>query len=286
MGDLIKIGVIGSEGFIGSYLINAINKLGVIYERFDRSKYNLSSTENLESFVKGKDIIFHLAGKNKGSTFELMENNTICTSNLIEAIKLYNASCKLIFTSSFQVYKPANDVTPISESHTLEPKSTYGLSKMLAEKILEFYSKNYGIKSIVVRMSNVYGLGCKPYYNSVLSTFVDLLHKNKSLSIHGSGRQARDFVNVNDVTDALIKLIDYNSYNFEVFNICSGRLTSLNEIVNILKDITPNIKVENIKVDSEENEYLLGDATKIKNKLNWIPKINLKEGLKEMMGKW
>jgi UDP-glucose 4-epimerase len=285
MGDLIKIGVIGSEGFIGSYLINAINKLGVIYERFDRSKYNLSSTENLESFVKGKDIIFHLAGKNKGSTFELMENNTICTSNLIEAIKLYNASCKLIFTSSFQVYKPANDVTPISESHTLEPKSTYGLSKMLAEKILEFYSRNYGIKSIVVRMSNVYGLGCKPYYNSVLSTFVDLLHKNKPLSIHGSGRQARDFVNVNDVTDALIKLIDYNSYNFEVFNICSGRLTSLNEIVNILKDITPNIKVENIKVDSEENEYLLGDATKIKNKLKWTSKIDLKDGLKEMMGK-
>jgi nucleoside-diphosphate-sugar epimerase len=157
---------------------------------------------------------------------------------------------------------------------------------MLAEKILEFYSRNYGIKSIVVRMSSVYGLGCKPYYNSVLSTFVDLLHKNKPLGIHGSGKQARDFINVNDVTGALIKLIGYGSYNFEVFNICSGRLTSLNEIVNILKSITPNIKVENIKVDSEENEYLLGDTTKIKNKLKWTPKIDLKDGLKEMMEKW
>ena len=287
MGDLIKIGVTGSEGFIGSYLINAINKLGIDYESFDRNKYNLLNTESLEPFVKDKDIIFHLAGKNKGSNFELIGNNVLCTSNILEAIKMYNRNCKVIFSSSFQVYKPTKVIVPVSESYSLEPKSAYGLSKMFAEKIIEFYSKNYGIKSIIVRMSNVYGLGCKPYYNSVISTFIDLLHKNNPLSIHGSGKQARDFININDVIDAFIKLINYDNFsNFEIFNICSGKLTSLNEIVDILKVIKPNIKVENIKVDNEENEYLLGDATKIKNKLNWIPKINLKEGLKEMIEKW
>lgn len=262
----MRVGITGSNGFIGSNLVQKLKKEKIPYSVFDKTKHNLFFPETLKGFVDKCDIIVHLAGKNIDTNENIINVNTLGTASLIAAMNKYSPKARIIFISSFQAYSE---------------KSLYGLSKRLAEELIEYYSKYYGLKGTILRLSNVYGQGCKPYYNSVIATFIDLISKNKPLNVNGDGSQKRDYLHVDDVVNAILMSLTVRENKIRCVDICSGKLTSLKEIVKMLEEICGKKTNVNFKTSVfSEEESRIKNYKEANKAFGWSPKITLMEGLK------
>lgn len=266
---IIKIAITGANGFLGKHLVKQLN-LNKYLEMtlFNRKKVNLLNYKTLKSFVSNKDVIIHLAGVNRDTDANLLKINTLGTQSILEAIKYYSPLSRLICISTFQVY---------------EPNNIYGLSKFFAERLIEHYCKKENFKSTILRVSNIYGPGCRPFYNSVIATFVDQIKNKQPLSVSGDGEQKRDYIYVGDVVNAIEKSINFSQEkSIEYFNIASGNLISLNKIINLLKKFsTKKVLVEYKKNKNSNNELsFTKDTSDSHNRLNWKALVDLEEGLK------
>ena len=281
----MNVAVTGANGFIGRHLLRELKRKDLSVTIFDRQKHSLFKPKSLKKFVEDKDIIFHLAGANRDTNSNLVKANTLGTLGLLEAIREYGSSgLRLFFTSSFQVYPQLTQKKLIDENHKLDPASIYGFSKKFAEELIEFYSLNYDLKSIIFRLSNVFGPGCRPFYNSVIATFAYQIANNKELRVGGSGEQARDFICIDDVIQALLKAIDFTPVPVEIFNVCSGRLVSLNRLIELFKDVSPKeVKIRYDRLKKEKLFYTVGDYKKAKKILKWQPEISMEKGLKKTL---
>jgi len=262
----MKIAITGSTGFLGSYLVRELKNKNTDFIVLDKEKHDLFDVDSLQSFVENADIICHLAGVAKKSPEVLLRTNTLGTINLLKAIKKFNkrAYCKFIFASSRHVYPMRN---------------VYAYSKKIAEEFIELQSSE-GIKGIVLRFSNVYGPNCKPFLNSIIATLVFQTGSGQVLTINGDGNQKRDYVFVADAVHALVDAIKYiPRKNYEVFDICAGKLTSLNEIIAVLERIRGK-KIGVAYNDKKENEnWDLPLNNNAEKAFGWTPKVSLEEGL-------
>lgn len=287
----MNLGVTGSHGFVGSHLHEELIKrhraLGIgVYERFDRARYNLLHIDSMKLFVRDKDVILHLAGVNRTNNNDFIAVNTLGTLNLLEAIRRYSVSneIKFIFASSLQVYGFISIPKLLKEFFPLRPTNMYGLSKKFAEEIIYRYCQDYGIKGIVLRISNVYGSRCRPFYNSVISTFIYLALNGCPITISGSGNSSRDFIYVKDVINALLKSMNYRGNTPSTFNVCTGTVTSVKELVKKLSTIIS----KNIKINWKKggpDDFIIGDPSKARKILSFKSETSLEEGLKETL-KW
>ena len=149
----VKILVTGAKGFIGKNLIAELNNKGykAIYE-YD----NDSSREQLDTYTKDCDFVFHLAGVNRpGREEEFMEGNCGFTSDLLGLLRKHENKAPLLITSSIQALQD----------------NPYGKSKKAGEDLLLAYQKETGTRTYVYRLQNVFGKWCRPNYNSVVATF-------------------------------------------------------------------------------------------------------------------
>ncbi|MCE7699587.1 MAG: NAD-dependent epimerase/dehydratase family protein, partial [Methanobacterium paludis] len=264
----MKLGITGANGFIGKHLISSL-KDNYEFETFNRQIYNLLNVKSMQHFVEDKDIIIHLAGANREQNEELIKINTLGTINLLEAIRKYSKiDTKVIYASSLQIYGFTNKLTCLDESTPTKPDSIYGISKKTAEELLNHYSKNYDIKTVIFRMSNLYGPGCKPYYNSVIATFIELIKNKENITINGTGEQCRDFIYISDVVNAFLTLLKQD-FNTDTFNICTGKPTTINEIINIIKEITKiSTNIQYNETDEKDN-FLIGNPLKVQRILGY-----------------
>jgi nucleoside-diphosphate-sugar epimerase len=266
----MKVAITGQNGFLGKHLVELLQKEKIDFTVFDKEKYNLLDPLTLQEFVEGKDVIVHIAGANRDSNFNLLNINVMGTAGIMEAISLFNPKAKMIFASSVQVYTE---------------NTIYSLSKKMAEEVIERYSRLYNIKSITFRISNMFGPGCKPYYNSVIATFIDQIRHEKPLSIIGDGSQEKDFIYVTDVAKAIVQAIKYEQKEiFEYFDICFGEQHSLNDIIHALEVITKKpIEVHYNKNQGVSHQHVMITNEKAKTELGWEPKVTVQDGLKEII---
>lgn len=273
----MRIGITGSSGFIGSHLRRALERLP------DVAVTTLSHDENdpnaLKSFVKNEDLIYHLAGVNRGTDEEILRDNILRTFDLVEAVKTHS-SARIVFASSAQVYKPGKTGTPLRETNATEPCSLYGLSKKTAEDLMRLT----GIDYVVLRLSNVYGPGCRPYYNSVIATLCDRAVQQQPLTINGDGKQGRDFIYIDDVVQALVLAgTKPEKVAQPVFNISSSRITSLRQVVDKIKREISALDVEyKIEADSGGASYCC-DNQRFRKLHKWKPKTSLTEGIRQTL---
>jgi len=281
----VKIGITGAYGFIGSHLRRSTTQIGLC-EVFDREKYSLFHIESMRPFVEGKDFIFHLAGANRAPDEHLMKVNTLGTFCLMEAIRRYAPQATILLASSLQVYGFAETAIRFQESHPVRPSNVYGLSKLFAEEIVLRYQNLYQTKGIILRMSNVYGAGCKPYYNSVVSTFIDLILKRQKIVVNGTGAQARDFIHVSDAVDAFLKSLQYDARPMDTFNVCTGIPVSINELINMIVEVAGIAIPLEYRPEAESVNFLIGDPSKASAQLQFRAKMDLLTGLKRTVRNW
>jgi len=305
---MTRVLVTGGAGFIGSHLIDRL-----IAEGYDvRVLDNLSSgkLENIERHIKsGKvdfvegdirdaslvkeslvdvDAVFHLAAiisvpfsvSNPELTFDV---NLVGTLNLLNACSEKNVD-KFVFVSSCAVFGDTK-ILPVNENATTNPISPYAESKLLAERDCLNFQQRGLLQSVVLRFFNVYGprQGMNDY-SGVITRFINRTKQKQSLTIYGDGSQTRDFVNVNDIIQALLACMKSSSANGEVFNIGSGKPTSITELAETVLELTGQnleIRYEQARAGDIKDSY--ADISKAKRLLSYEPEVTLRDGLRALL---
>lgn len=245
----MKIFITGVAGAIGSTLaeklieeghtVYGLDNLSVGREEWipkavEFYKSDLEYVENTFDVLRGDiDLVVHCAAqKDVGYSIENpnmdAHENIIGSLRLLMAMKLYKVK-KLIFLSSAgALYDTPNATT----ATTPNPKSPYGIAKWAVEKYIKFYSDHYGIDSVILRLSNVYGKKCNA---GVVNIFCDLVKQNKPIKIYG-GEQTRDFVHVEDVVESIVKTGNElgkcnESPYMRILNVSSGNSISISNLL-------------------------------------------------------
>jgi len=171
---------------------------------------DLTNIRDACEFVCSCDRVYHLAGKNREQPGEILKNNIISTSNLILACKIKGVNPEIIFASSQQVI--------------WNSESEYGFVKSVEEEIIKKAKK-----WCIFRIPNVYGPGCKPFYNSVIATFCYQISKGESVTIHDSSVK-REFIFVDDLVERIL------DPEFNSLKSINGETMTVGEIHSFLTD--------------------------------------------------
>ncbi len=293
--------VTGGRGFIGKDLIGKLisNNEEVLllsstpcYDPEIRPQQSITGSiqdiDFLESIFKDYEItgVYHLSAisdirKSIADPYATFDLNVLGTVNILEAMRRYDVK-KMVFASTAAVY--GNSSEPVKkESGDTKPLSPYAASKQMAEEYCNIYSSQYGMNIKSLRYFNPYGPSMRPDSPaSVVLKFITSIISKKSPVIFGDGTQTRDFVNINDITQANIKAM--NTGEFGVYNVGTGVATSLNDLAEMIMEITGN----NVSIDYQDTRigdilHSSADISKAKRNFGYAPKYSLQNGLKEMI---
>ncbi len=294
--ETMKITITGSTGFIGTHLIQKLknHELRLIDRNSKEEPIPGSKQEQVENkhqtlvtdlttvnintlkdFISGSDIVIHLAGKFTDNPEDSFNTNTFTTLKLIEACKQVNVK-RFIFSSSYAVYGNNTDKNnQCKETYPRNPTTMYGLAKMMAEDVLQYYSKNSNMQITVLRFPTVYGPGIK---SGILYYLFSAAKNNSILTIHGQGTQLRNYVFIEDIIHYINLVIDYNQeQDFEIINFSNNQPASVNELASITENITQK---EIQKTFSDKKPFsLVIDGTKAMNLFDYKPQISLEQGM-------
>jgi len=289
--------VTGGAGFVGTNLVNRLVDNGYEVIIFDNlstgSQYNINKEAKLflidishnehfkdkkmDDIMNDVDIIFHMAALPRiGPSFknpkEVCDVNVGGTQNILDLARKYEIPVVYAGSSSFWggVYK-----------------NPYTFSKWQGEELCKMYEMIYGLNVTICRFYNVYGdfMPIEGEYRTVIPIFLEQYRAGESLTITGDGEQRRDFTHVDDIVDAMMKVVQLNQWG-SVYELGRGENHSINEVAEMFRfgdkpHDTPPIKY--IDPIPGEVRNTLCKSELARKKLKWNPKINLKEWIKEQL---
>jgi NAD dependent epimerase/dehydratase len=304
-----KILVTGSDGFIGSHLVEELFNAGakvkafIYYNSFNSwgwlDTLPKEITEKIEIFpgdvrdpngvreaLKDMDAVFHLAALigipfSYHSPDSYIDTNIKGTLNVLQAAKEYK--CERIFvTSTSEVYGTAKYI-PIDEKHPFQGQSPYSASKIGADRIAESFYKSFEMPVTIVRPFNTYGP--RQSARAVIPTIITQILSGKKEIKLGSLHPTRDLVYIKDTVKAFIEIAKADKTIGEEINIATQNEISVGDLTNKIAELLEsNIKIvpeeKRLRPKKSEVERLLGSNEKIKKLTKWRPEFNLDEGLK------
>lgn len=273
----------------GTYLKEPVREKGIHYIFLDLLDRNLF--KKIIQQIK-PERIYHLAGfssvadswKNPEMAMKI---NAEGTRNLLDAVAATEINPRILIVSSADVYGSSQDM-PLTELHPLNMQSPYGKSKIEQEKIILSYKTQ---EVIIARSFNHTGPGQEPkFVCSAFAKQVALIEAGKiePIILHGNLDVKRDFSDVRDVVRAY-KLLAEKGKAHEVYNVCSGKIFSLHEILNTLismSDAEIEKKLDPERIRQTDISVLVGDNSKLIYATGWSPKIDFKQTLKEILDYW
>lgn len=126
---------------------------------------------------------------------------------------------------------------PIPEDHPVNPVSPYGSSKWLGELAVSHFGSVYGLRHVILRLFNVYGPGQNPSYAGVVASFLERALRGGPLVIYGDGEQTRDFIYVDDVSEVVLRIIEEDAFDGEVYNVGTGRPVTIRMLAEAVKRV-------------------------------------------------
>ncbi len=303
--------VTGGLGFLGSNLAIRLARLGArvtivdsLVEQFGGNFFNIEPVRDcvtvnvsdmrdpnsLDILVQGKDYIFNLAGQvSHGDSMRDpqldLAVNCVSTMNLVEACRKHNPEARLLYTSTRQVYGRPRKL-PVDENHPTVPIDVNGINKLAAEYYHLLYHRTYGVRSVVLRLTNTFGPRQRIRGNrqGFATVFVRQALRGETISLYGGGTQLRDFNYVEDVVNAMVLAAANDACYGEVFNLGSSRPYSLLDFVDALK-ARCTFEVESVPFPEDTRiidigDYY-GDYSKFREATGWSPQVDLSEGLEK-----
>lgn len=296
--------VTGGAGFIGSHLVDELIKRGdevtIIDNLFSGKKEYINekakffeldiNAKEVEDIFKENnfDFVFHLAAQidvNKSVLDPVLDNQI----NALGSLHIFRLAAeakvkKVIFISTGGALY-GDCVAPATEENLVQPNSPYAIHKFAAERYLEMFRETHGLKSSVLRLANVYGpRQYKGGECGVVGIFTNnYLSKEKSY-LYGDGTKTRDYVYVFDVVRAIV--LASESQEESVFNVSSGKETSVGEIIHTIEKITNSV------FDYEKKPDKLGEVqrsvlsyNRAQEYLGWQPTVDLDTGIRNLLAK-
>jgi UDP-glucose 4-epimerase len=256
--------------------------------RVDFVEGDIRNAKLVKKCVRGVDAVIHLAAmtsvpfsiENPDLTFKI---NVAGTINLLYSCAKQKVG-KFVFVSSCAVYGEP-EFLPITEEHPTRPMSPYANSKLAGEKYcLGFHEKGL-LRSVALRFFNVYGVRqVMNDYCGVIARFIDRGRRGLPLVVYGDGMQTRDFVNVNDVVNAVLSSMENSNSEGEVFNVGFGAPTSINDLANALMECAKlNLEVVHEEPRLGDIKHSYADISKAEKFLGYEPRVSLKDGLRTLL---
>jgi UDP-glucose 4-epimerase len=300
----VKALVTGGAGFIGSHIVEELLNRGDFVRVLDN--FSSGKRENLEnlkghpeivegdlrdavtvqSAVRGIEVVYHLAAL--VSVAQSMQDAQTCfntnaggTVTLLEASRQAGVR-KVILSSSTAVYGDT-DRFPTDEQTPLKPLSPYALSKQVNELYASLYTRVFKLPVTPLRYFNVYGPRQRPDsdYAAAIPIFISNLVSGEDITIYGDGGQSRDFVFVKDIVRANL-LAAQSTFAGEPLNVCTGKETTLLDLMEELSEIAPKQPKVNFTDPRPGDIYRsVGKPDKAKEKIDFEAATGLSQGLKQ-----
>lgn len=268
--------VTGGAGFVGTNLIKRLlhegktvysldnYSTGLKTNHIDGCNYIIGDINDIDVFktyLHDIDVVFHLAARARiQPSFEVPEEYMRSNyQGTYEVIKYCTRKDIPLFYAGS------------SSHHSGKFKNPYTFSKTMGEEIIELYQKHFNLKSSTARFYNVYG----PYqlteggYTTLIGKWLNNMEKGLSFDIFGDGEKRRDFTHVNDIVDALIKMMQQQAYGY-TFELGRGKNYSINEVAKMF-EIVPCYQPDK----PGEAQDTLADSSVAQNILGWKAKLNL-----------
>ncbi len=306
-----KVVVMGGGGFIGNHLVSRLHKDGNYVVAADL-KYPDYNKSNANEFIIGDlrnvdvvkkvitediDEIYQLAADMGGAGYiftgdndaNVMYNSVLINLNVLNESVVKNVK-KIFYSSSACVYPAYNQEDPNnpkcyeSSAYPAAPDSEYGWEKLFSERLYFSYNRNYNIDVRVGRFHNVFGplgtwIGGKEKAPAAICRKVSESINGETIEIWGDGTQTRSFLYIDDCIDAVIKFMGSDFKG--PLNIGSEEMISINDFTKMIIEVSgKDLKIKNIygpvgvKGRNSDNNL-------IREKLNWGPKVSLKQGITE-----
>ncbi len=299
--------VTGGAGFIGSNLCEAILSKGyrvrclddlstgkkkniemfMDHPNYEFIKGDIKDLETCKKACEGADYVLHQAAW--GSVPRSIEmplfyadNNIIGTVNMLEAARLSGVK-KFVYASSSSVYGDEPNL-PKKEGREGNLLSPYALTKRADEEFARMYTKFYGLETFGMRYFNVFGRRQDPdgAYAAVIPKFLKLLLNDKAPTIHGDGRQSRDFTYIDNVIEANLRAcLAPKRAAGEAYNIAFGAREYLIDIYyGLTEALGKNIEPEFGPERAGDIRHSNADISKARELLGYDPKYSFEEGIK------
>ncbi len=297
--------ITGGAGFIGSHLCELIVKSGhhviCLDNLFTGSINNISNLRNMPNFEfvnhdiidpyfrEDIDEIYNLACPASPVHYQLNPIKTIktCTLGAINMLGLAKKNnCKILQASTSEVYGDP-DLHPQNEEYNgnvnfIGSRSCYDEGKRCSETLFMDYHREHKLKIKIVRIFNTYGPNMKINDGRVVSNFIVQAMNGENITINGDGSQTRSFQYIDDLTKALILMMNTKDDFTGPINLGNPSEISIKELADIIINMTNSkskIIYKNIPEDDPKRRK--PDITKAKFSLKWEPKIGLYEGLEK-----
>lgn len=296
-----KVVVFGGGGFIGSTVADRLLKDGYELRIFEHPRVKpyraFSSSEKVEWYsgdmlsehdvfnaVAGMDAVLYLVSFTlpKNSNDDILYD---VQTNLMAAVQLLNSMRshrvgRIIFISSGGTVYGIPKYVPMDEIHPTDPLVSYGITKLTIEKYLLLFQYLYGIRSVILRVSNAYGPRQRlETSQGAVGIFLDRALRGLPIEIWGDGSIVRDYVYVDDVANAFTRALVYDGEK-SVFNISSGVGVSLNELLDEIESIINKPVVRKYMVGrSFDVPYNVLSNDLSGKELGWRPRMSLRHGL-------
>lgn len=302
--------ITGGMGFIGANLANRLVDLGAkvtimdamipdyggnefnVYPIKDRVRINYCDIRDENAviyLVRDQDYVFHLAGQvchlmSLSNPFPDIEINITGTAILMEALRKHNKNAVVVYTGTRGQYGPSVSL-PVNEEAPTNPKGIYEISNLSAEKIIKVYNDVHGIRSVLLRLSNIYGPRSQMKHSrfGVCNWFVRVALDDDTIQVYGDGSILRDFLYVDDCVEAiLMSALTPEAYG-EIFNVGSDIPVSFLELVKTMIKVAGTGKWQYAEFSAERKAQEPGDfysdVNKIERIVGWKPSTSLEEGL-------
>jgi UDP-glucose 4-epimerase len=292
----VRAAVTGGAGFIGSHVVDALlargDEVHVVDNLATGRRENLNDAATLhEHDIRERlddlfyeiepEVVVHLAAQaDVGTSVEQprldAEVNVLGTLNVLEAARANDA--QVVFSSTGGALYGECE-RPAREDDERRPLSPYGTSKLAGEAYLMTWNALHGMRNVVLRFGNVFGpRQLAKLEGGVVAIFMDRLRAGEGVRIFGDGEQARDFVYVGDVVDAILA-----SFGREggTFNVGTGEATSVNELFAAVRRVA-GVDADAEYADARPGDLLRSvlDVSKAERELGWRPQTSLEEGLR------
>lgn len=300
--------VTGGAGFIGSHLVDALLAAGhsvrVLDDFSTGNPANLSQAQNrielikgsvtnlasVEAAVAGCEVVYHLAAVasvTKSVETPILSHDACATGTLhvLDAARGLGVR-RVVFAASSSAYgdQPGDER---SEDDLLIPLSPYAAAKLASEHYCTAFTSVYGLETVRLRFFNVFGprQDAKSPYSGVIAIFSELMKQGKTPTIFGDGQQARDFVYVADVVQALRLAAESKKAIGRVYNIGTGKSVNLLELVQHLNDLLGK-KIVPIHQPPRAGDVRISQASirRAREELGYAPAVSFRDGLARTIG--
>ncbi len=295
MAKIKKILVTGSSGFIGGAVVNAAMLKGYEIVGLDKKRPvgqdikfvegSITDAACVSRAMQDVDAVIHLAAVT--SNVEFSKDMKACYDvnvngflNVIDAA-VKHGCVKFVYASSAAVYPNERNFSEKTVIDIESLKNNYAKTKLINEMIAGSYADEYGIDTVGLRFFNTYGNGenAKGDYASIISQFLRCREKGNRLTIYGDGKQARDFVHVEDVSHITVEMLTRSKYS--IYNVGTGKATEYGEIA----DMIDHEKKEYVKNPLRSYQRLTrADTTRLLDTIGGYRFIDVKEGIAKMAG--